>query len=569
MTDLRSVGIFPAHGNSDFKVGDNRTVCPKCEDRKNAIKNQSLNVRVNKDGSAVWFCHYSACGYTGTTNQRLRVAVSFDPVELSDDDYQWLLDRGLTRETCKRYGVTASIKDMPDLGRVPVIAFPYRWSRFDEPSAVKYRTHDKHFIQEKGGEQILFGMDSCNPGNSKELIITEGELDTLAIGQQGYPNVVSVPTSGTAKMDYLLTCYEFLKQFDSFVLAIDKDVVGDNLRGELGTRLGPSKCRFVDWPEGRKDANDVLRDDGGVRLMELIEEAPFFPVEGLHEASAFFADADTFYLVGHQSGLDIGYPSFKGKFSIRPGELTVVTGWPSSGKSEFVDQITVNMAMRHGWRWALASFENEPGEHMNKLIEKFSGYSVYRDTNRISRDHHNAAKHWINDHYTWIVKDLDQGMPTMEWLLDRMALAYSRYGVSGFVIDPWNQIGHPHGDISETEYTAIVLTRFRQFLRKTKTHGFLIAHPQKLMRLKDGKFPVPMLRDIAGSKNFEAITDNGLCVNRIFDCDKSEIHIQKVRSRATGKGGEFCTLNWDYMTGRFYENEPTKSAAADDYADLL
>jgi twinkle protein len=56
-----------------------------------------------------------------------------------------------------------------------------------------------------------------------------------------------------------------------------------------------------------------------------------------------------------------------------PGELTVVTGLSNSGKSEWLDALTVNLAQHHDWRIAVCSLENTPVEHGRKLMEKYLG----------------------------------------------------------------------------------------------------------------------------------------------------------------------------------------------------
>jgi twinkle protein len=56
-----------------------------------------------------------------------------------------------------------------------------------------------------------------------------------------------------------------------------------------------------------------------------------------------------------------------------PGELTIVTGLSNSGKSEWLDALTVNLAQHHHWRIAVCSLENTPVEHGRKLMEKYLG----------------------------------------------------------------------------------------------------------------------------------------------------------------------------------------------------
>lgn len=56
-----------------------------------------------------------------------------------------------------------------------------------------------------------------------------------------------------------------------------------------------------------------------------------------------------------------------------PGELTIVSGLPNSGKSEWLDALAVNLAKQHGWRFGLCSLENTPVDHARKLMEKYTG----------------------------------------------------------------------------------------------------------------------------------------------------------------------------------------------------
>jgi len=55
-------------------------------------------------------------------------------------------------------------------------------------------------------------------------------------------------------------------------------------------------------------------------------------------------------------------------------QFAAVTGIPSSGKSNWLDNLLVNLAKLHGWNFALFSPENLPLEqHMAAIAEKYSG----------------------------------------------------------------------------------------------------------------------------------------------------------------------------------------------------
>lgn len=54
----------------------------------------------------------------------------------------------------------------------------------------------------------------------------------------------------------------------------------------------------------------------------------------------------------------ISYAQFSAD-QVVPGELTVVTGVPNSGKSEWIDALLCNLNHSVGWKFALCSMENK------------------------------------------------------------------------------------------------------------------------------------------------------------------------------------------------------------------
>ena len=42
-----------------------------------------------------------------------------------------------------------------------------------------------------------------------------------------------------------------------------------------------------------------------------------------------------------------------------PGELTIITGVPNSGKSEWIDALMVNLADKFGWRFGVCAMEKK------------------------------------------------------------------------------------------------------------------------------------------------------------------------------------------------------------------
>jgi hypothetical protein len=67
----------------------------------------------------------------------------------------------------------------------------------------------------------------------------------------------------------------------------DGDAPGLALAEELARRLGKERCYKVSWPDGSKDANDVLQNLGDATLRGCIDNAEGFPLRGLFRFSDF------------------------------------------------------------------------------------------------------------------------------------------------------------------------------------------------------------------------------------------------------------------------------------------
>ncbi len=116
---------------------------------------------------------------------------------------------------------------------------------------------------------MLALLTMCHPSHlsgdqgQDVVILVEGEMDKLALNEAGFWNAASVPSGASlpksvTKLRYLQSAQEALAPNSLVLLATDADEPGQALAGELAQRLGPSRCGVLEWPEGCKDANDVL-----------------------------------------------------------------------------------------------------------------------------------------------------------------------------------------------------------------------------------------------------------------------------------------------------------------------
>lgn len=178
---------------------ESRTLCPQCSPGRTKKYDKCLAVDQEK---GVWFCHH--CGWhggLGGTNEECEYAKKtlqlphFVQSEIEDEKVlEWFHGRGINRPTLAAFHVKSGPAWMHGPnggGKTNTIQFPYYLG--GQVVNVKYRTGDKRFRQEKNAKKCFFNFDMAMTSSSDRLIITEGEMDCLALYEAGFRSVVSVP----------------------------------------------------------------------------------------------------------------------------------------------------------------------------------------------------------------------------------------------------------------------------------------------------------------------------------------------------------------------------------------
>jgi len=565
-TDWADEGILIPAGAVGPEV---YTTCPKCSGQRRKKHAKPLSANLEKQ---VWFCHH--CGWRG----KLLGEKSYDrppwdkpryirpnPRPLKDlppEVINWFAERGISRRVIADAKISYDSVYVPQIEEhAKAIAFPY--FRDGELINRKYRARGKHFRQDGGAEQMLYNLDRIG----EEVIIVEGEMDCLSLIEAGFPSCVSVPNGAPAedaknyssKFDFLEADKDKLAKVKRFILAVDSDGPGQRLEDELARRLGRERCARVEWPEMIKDANEMLVKHGVEELRWYIENAAPFPLKGVFDRKDLLDGYSTLHDRGFEAGHRTGWYSVDQLFTVRPGELTVVTGVPGSGKSNWLDALVLNLAKLHDWPTAIFSPENQPLEHhMARFAEKLVGKPFHRGpSERMSKEEALEAAQWMDGRFFWMLPD-DEKEWHLEWILEQARQLVFRAGIRCLIIDPWNELETGRDkDESETEYIGRSLKAIRQFARRNGVHVFVVIHPTKLYRNKDGEYPVPTLYDCSGSAHWRNKADNGIAIWRDFSKPELldvQLHVQKIRFREIGRLGD-VTLRYDPVTA--------------DYRDLL
>lgn len=561
--------------------GETRITCPLCSaGRKHHRTDRCATLRRDGD-TLLFYCHHCDASMAVPVTERVahkprllpplpslrNTGTPGTPGTPAIEPLAWLqTERKIGPEIAKAFGVISAERYIEAArGKVPCVGFPYR-DKAGQVIATKFRSAGgKGFICD-GSPGLLYGIDRVPAG--AQLYITEGEIDALSMQQafQARPDLklhaVSVPTgapntvragrvdpSEDTRFRFIWSCKEQIDSAERVIIATDNDPPGDALAEELARRIGKGRCWRLRWPQGVKDANQLLMSGGEAPLLEaaLMRPEPW-PVVGLYTARHYADQVRQLYQTGMGTGEGTGLPSLDLLYTVVPGQMTVVTGVPSSGKSELIDMIMVNIARRSAWKFAICSFENPPPMHIAKLAEKYIGQPFHAGPSpRMSPAHVTKAVDWVHDHFGFI--DQTNGdASTIESVLDRAHAAVQRMGCRGLVIDPFNYIALPR-KLSETQEISDMLTLVRAFARAHDTHVFFVAHPMKLQRQDGGQRPVPTGYDIAGSAAWYSKADFGLTVQKTPSF-YVEAHIWKARFKWFGKEGK-TTLNYDRATGRY------------------
>ncbi len=534
--------------------GQCKTFCPKCSKTRRKSSDPCLSVNIDE---GVWNCHH--CGWKGTLKKvkhLTKVEIVSKPTppttEIPENVYQWFEDRNISRV----------VVDSEKIG------YSDRWIHFPfykdgEVVNIKSRTGDKKFKQTKNAEKCFYRFDSMV--GMETIIITEGEMDALSLVQSGFTNVVSVPDGAPAqgtnpsdkKFSYLMSAEEHLMNANTVILCTDSDGAGKHLREELSRRIGREKCFRVIYPDGCKDMNDVLMQYGEDKVQEVVSEAHPYPIDGVVMVQDVEDDAIDLLLKPEVKGLSTGWSCVDPHYLVSPSEVTVVTGVPNMGKSEWMDAVMINMVQSYGWKFGVFSAENFPVKHhLLKLVGKFTGQPFWGD-DKMDEGTARASMKILNEHIKFIGTQEDS--VTIESIMEQAKILNFRFGLNGLIIDPWNTLEHKFGDgENETLYVSRVLAQLSAFAKLNELHIWVVAHPRKMENGVDRKPVVPTPYDISGSANWFNKCDNAITVHRHRNSeeDYAGIHVHKIRFQyKNGKPNQNdpVKLKYDIARGKYYE----------------
>jgi twinkle protein len=615
------------------KVGHTRyyTICPECNESRQKHKNVPCLTVNDEPGNQWWKCHH--CGWSGNLGihdkykqvvEKSRMPKEF-PKTYTKEVREYFLSRGLDVKTC----MNEKIYEFALAGK-PVIGFPFyinltlvnvkyfnpRWKPGDD--GPKWWQMSKDY----GTKAIFMGMQSISFGRGEEMhdkkviIITEGEWDWLTWKQCGYNNALTVPQGApdprsknfTDEFNYANDPFvqSFFKDVDLIIFSTDNDKPGILLRNQLALIFGKERCKYINYPVGYKDINDVYNGNKKLNLPALGQEGvdecyqslSSFAVAGIIRPSDVKDDLNTYAKDGFTPGYGIGIPEIDNLFTLKRKLIMFLTGVPGSGKSVFARWYAGEF-VRHNdaedMKWALFTPENRPvAREYARLAEVLTGFSFKEGSrNAMTPDLRAKTLRFIEKHFfiispdkknfeTWKDKDIKADkVNSMESVLQYLIYLKKTENIFGYIIDAWNKIEHEQPKyMTETAFISQQLDYLINFNDMYDVFGMVIVHPKKIDQ-QGANYKMPSLYDIKGSSAWKEKADYGVVAHRYKnkrrpnaeipdDADEDDKYIvvkdaptiirtEKIRFEETGSEDRVKLMMDVNKGGRFYVYKDIKT----------
>lgn len=521
--------------------------CKHTRSRKN-VNDKPLSVDLL---NGVYYCHHCGekgkimmennnYGKVGFMNDKSYSKPTTHSTNISSNVIEYFKGRGISKETLELLGVGSFTTNGKEY-----IAFNY-YDTFNNHVNIKYRNVD----DKKDMRQLPNAQPS--PYNAKILpnapyvLITEGEIDVASWVEAGV--LYTISGQNGANDNWITESYDQLEKIEKIYIAVDNDEKGIGYKNAIARRFDKSILFLVDYGN-YNDANEVLVNEGVARLREIFDKAEPYPVEGISRVNEFMEDAFRFFVEGYPTTYEAGLKDLDKHYQLHLGDVTIVTGTPGAGKSNFVDYLAIQYAKKYNFSTAFYSGEKAPRIHLTNLVYKYIEQSRFTMTPQDSNDQEKFMKgvSFLYDHIFYLSEE--ENKP--ETLINKAIYLVKRFNIRILVVDNWTTMDttNPEG-IDTRDYYGLVLAKFTKFAKQYDCHVFLVVHPRKLSKKDDGTYVMPTGYDLYSSSHFYNLTDNGISLRS--NDGFTDIQVWKIRHQEfVGKEG-FFKIRFDKASGGNY-----------------
>ena len=420
----------------------------------------------------------------------------------------------------------------------------------------KVRTKDKTFTCE-GTVKSLFGshLFRRKAGKDQKLIITEGEIDAMAVyeANPGWP-VVSIPSGAAGAKKAIQHNFEFINEYDKIVLFFDNDEAGRKAAEECAGVLPPSKT-FIGFLSDYKDASEALmnQDYDSIRNLVNYDHTQYKP-DGIVEGKSLLSEITT---PNPPNDHDYPYDGLQRLLhGIRYGELVTITAGSGIGKSSFCRELATSL-LQKGERVGYLALEESNRRTALGLMSSAVGESLHLGNPEVSKlidAFDQTIANWnlfLFDGFGSYDPDviynrieyLASGLDCKVIFLDHLSILMS--GLEG----------------DERRMIDSTMTRLRSLVERTGIALFLVSHLKRTSGDQNHEEGARVtLGQLRGSAAIAQLSDAviGLERNQQSNEAGNATTVRVLKNRYSGETGIACTLSYDLDTCKFNETSPEK-----------
>ena len=526
--------------------------CPKC--------GGSDPVSMNEDKSAHCFsCSTHFANYPEACKGNI-VEVEKKPTNTFLNSYTGsygaLTDRDISEATAKKYGVRRVISSTNDVSQ-----HIYPFFNGNEIVGTKTRfVENKNFSFAGTYEGTgLFGEQLFRNTGGKYLTITEGECDAMACYElmQSKWACVSLKRGASGAVKDIRESIEFVESFDNVVICFDNDKAGREAARDVARILKPGKAKIMTFPNGYKDANDMLRQKRFQEFMSAWWESRTYTPSGILELSAQKKD-----WLHREVKESIAYPwegLNKKLYGLRKGELVTLTGGTGLGKSSVTrelehwlikntdDNVGI-VALEENWlRTAdgIISIEANDRIYLNERRDQYSEEQLMGLFDKVIPE----GRVFIHAHL---------GATDIEEIFSKLRYIIVGCECKWVVVDHLHMLVNVLSEGDERRGIDMLMQRLRSLVEETGVGLILVSHLRRASGDKGHEQGVEVsLSHLKGSQGIAQLSDCVIALERNQQASNEDeantTRVRVLKSRYTGDTGLACNLRYNGETGRLFE----------------
>jgi len=456
-------------------------------------------------------------------------------------------ERNIFRQVSDHYGVKVSYNIDGD---IDAHYYPY----YSDNTLVGYKVRKlpKDFTSIGTIRGGMFGQSLYNGG--KRLVITEGELDAMAVQSAWYKKyktfypVVSLRSASSIRD--LINERDWIRKFDEVILWLDNDDAGKEAMKEAARIIGYDKIKVAKSTE--KDASDLWVKDPDKVLKTIYDSVDYTPAGILTKEELWHQLED------YNKIESVPYPEYMTGLNeklkgMRFGEITLWTSGTGSGKSTLLREIAIDLLEKTEDKIGIISLEESPAETARKMagmainrnpandeipIEKLKeGFDIVFGSNRVMVLDHQGS---ISD-------------GSIMDFLEYMCLSGCKY----LFVDHITILASEGAEgLTGNEAIDKIMNDLLRLCKKHNVWIGLISHLRKTdnkgKSFEEGK--LPSMDDIRGSGSIKQISMDIIAFARnvgsaVHD-ERNTIKTKVLKCRYTGLTGPSGSLYYEFETGR-------------------